>query len=232
MIKEKINKIAVLCPSRDRLHNALGAKKSWEDSTTKQSSDFFIVCDSDQSSIYSIIENLIIAPKTDRRGMNDPVNYAASILSKQYKYVMFIGDDHRFRTKDWDIKFIQEYENNLKYGYIYGNDLLQGANLPTACCISSDIIENLGYMSHPSLIHLYIDNYWLQMGKRLNKIVYFDNIIIEHMHPAVGKAQMDEAYQMVNSNLTHSKDSTAFSKINFEEEINKLKNLYVVQNTV
>jgi len=218
----KTNKIAILCPSRDRIDNMKKCINSWE-FTNSNNSEFFPVCDLDQEKLYSGFNNLIVAPKTGRRGMNDPTNYAALLLSKKYRYVMFIGDDHRFRTKSWDAHFINEYDLNLRYGFVYGNDLLQGVNLPTACCISSNIIELLGYMSFPSLIHLYVDNYWMQLGKRLNKISYLNNVIIEHMHPAAGKASTDQAYAEVNSNFINSHDREVFNNINFEEELKKLR---------
>lgn len=220
----KTNKIAVLCPSRDRVKNVQECIKSWE-LNNSQFSDFFVVCDSDQQTMYEVFNNLIISPKTGRRGMNDPTNYASKILCKKYKYVMFVGDDHRFRSKDWDTSFINEYESNIKYGFVYGNDLLQGSNLPTACCVSSDIIELLGYISYPQLLHLYVDNYWVQLGRRLNKISYLNNIIIEHMHPAAGKAINDQAYEEVNNSYVNNHDRKVFEEINFEQELKKLEKL-------
>lgn len=220
----KTNKIAILCPSRDRVKNMKECIESWE-LNNSGFSDFFVVCDSDQQSLYEVFNNLIVSPKTGRRGMNDPTNYASKILSENYKYVMFIGDDHRFRSKNWDKVFIDEYELNLKYGFVYGNDLFQKSNLPTACCVSSDIINLLGYISYPKLLHLYVDNYWMELGRRLKKISYLDHIIIEHMHPAAGKAANDQAYQQVNNNYVNNHDKAIFETINFEEEIKKLEKL-------
>lgn len=220
----KKNKIAILCPSRDRVNKMKECIESWQLNNCGFS-DFFVVCDSDQRLFYEVFSNLIVSPKTDRRGMNDPTNYASNILSKDYNYVMFIGDDHRFRSKNWDKEFINEYESNLKYGFVYGNDLFQRSNLPTACCVSSDIINLLGYISYPKLLHLYVDNYWLELGKRLNKISYLDHVIIEHMHPAAGKAANDQAYEQVNNGNVYNHDRVIFEKINFEEEVKKLEKL-------
>lgn len=219
-----LDKIAVICPTRDRLTKAVEAKESWEKANSNHS-DFFIVCDSDQIELYKNLDNLIVAPKTNKRGMTDPVNFAANFLAKKYKYVMFIGDDHRFRTSGWDIEFINEFKK-IKFGFIYGNDLFQMENLPTACCVSSEIILNLKYMVYPALKHLYVDNYWLTLGRSLNKISYMNNIIIEHVHPAAGKAEMDEAYKSVNDHYTNTMDQLIFNKIDFQKEINKLKQLF------
>ena len=229
-MKNKINKIAIICPSRDRVDSLSSTLKSWKD-TNNGFSDFFPVCDSDQENLYHSFNNVIISPKTKKRGMNDPTNFAAIKLSKTYDYIFFMGDDHKFRTKGWDESFVKVY-NNIKYGFIYGNDLFQGINLPTACCISSDIVEALGYISYPELNHLYVDNYWLTLGRLLKKIVYMNDIIVEHMHPSAGKANNDPSYTEVNNNKMYLIDRNIFESINFSNELDKLKFLKEQYNEI
>ena len=54
-------------------------------------------------------------------------------------------------------------------------------------------------MVPPGMIHLYFDNFWLDFGRAMGKITYLPDVIIEHMHPAVGKAVLDAGYQEVNA---------------------------------
>lgn len=121
----------------------------------------------------------------------------------------FMGDDHRPRTPQWDRAILQTFAD-MGHGVVYGNDLLQGPNLPTAVFMTAGIIKTLGYMVPPGLVHMYLDNTWKEWGLRLDRIFYLPNVIIEHMHPVAGKAEWDERYIEVNAGSQYTADSLAF----------------------
>jgi hypothetical protein len=56
---------------------------------------------------------------------------------------------------------------------------------------------------------LYIDNFWLALGKRIG-ISYLEDVIIEHEHPAAGKGEDDEDYATVNSHAMYEHDRRVF----------------------
>jgi hypothetical protein len=167
-----------------------------------------------------------VLPKAQyRRGprlrMNGTLNAAAVENADKYKYIGFMGDDHRTRTYQWDRKVLEALEN---HNVVYGNDLLQGENLPTAVFLRSEIVRKLGYMSPPSLTHLYLDNFWLELG-RATSIKYLPNVIIEHLHPAAGKSEWTEAYLEVNDQALYQKDKQAFDEymaMQFASDLDKL----------
>ena len=121
------------------------------------------------------------------------LNQIALKYKDTYKYIAFFGDDHVIKSK-WENEFIKFFEANNNVGIAYGNDLLQGERLPTAVCLTSNIVDTLGYMVPTNLIHMYADNFWLDLGKELNIIKYFDHVIFEHIHPDNGKAVRDSQY--------------------------------------
>lgn len=123
--------------------------------------------------------------------------------------VGFMGDDHRPRTQGWDTAYLDALRE-LGTGIVYGDDLLQRGNLPTQCAMTPDIIRALGFMAPPVFTHLYIDNYWLQLGLRAKCIRYLPNVVVEHCHPVAGKAQWDEGYARVNNSEMYAKDARAF----------------------
>ena len=88
--------------------------------------------------------------------------------------------------------------------------MLQGKQLATAVMISSNIVEILGYMAPPKLIHLYMDNFWMSLGKALNCLTYVPEAVIEHMHYVAGKSEKDEQYAEVNSSEMYKKDQDTF----------------------
>ena len=133
-------------------------------------------------------------------------------ILRTYSIIGFLGDDHLPRSLGFDSK-IQSAMNSMGgSGVVYGNDLLQGANLPTAVAISSDIVKTLGYYVPPGMTHLYLDNYWKFLGEQLGRLRYLPDVIIEHLHPAGGKAEWDERYVEVNSGEMYSEDSRLFEE--------------------
>jgi hypothetical protein len=125
--------------------------------------------------------------------------------------VGFMGDDHRPRSVGWDKAYLDALRE-LGTGIVYGNDLLQGENLPTQCAMTSDIIQALGYMAPPSLRHLYIDNFWKILGNGADCLRYLPDVIVEHVHPMAGKAEWDANYARVNSAQMYEHDKTAFEE--------------------
>lgn len=144
--------------------------------------------------------------------------------------VGFMGDDHRPRTQGWDAAYLDALRD-LGTGIVYGDDLLQRQNLPTQCAMTADIIQALGYMAPPSLTHLYVDNFWLSLGRSTGCIRYLPDVVVEHCHPVARKAEWDAGYQRVNSTAMYSADEAAFrrySQDSFAADVAKVKRLAAV----
>lgn len=152
-----------------------------------------------------------IFPVTAKPQRMGPVlNTVASLFAAQGKYthIVFMGDDHVPRTSNWDEELVRSLGG--KPGVAYGNDLAQGEKLPTACVISADIIRSLGYMCPPAQEHLYLDDFWKTLGCS-TRLVYRNDVVIEHLHPNYGKARWDEGYAAANSTNQYAKDQHAYS---------------------
>src|SRR5690606_38125322 len=100
----------------------------------------------------------------------------------------------------------------LRHGIVYCDDLYQGPKLPTQWAMTSSIVNALGRMVPAPVDHLYCDNAVLALGKRTNCIRYLSDVVIEHMHYVVGKAQKDSTYARVNSNQQYRVDSRAYRR--------------------
>lgn len=119
-----------------------------------------------------------------------------------------MGDDHRPRTPGWDDRF--RICMSAGPGIVYGNDLLQGEIMATAVAMTSDIVTTLGYMAPPALIHLCLDLVWMDWGRGTGRITYLGDVILEHMHPANGKADIDAGYIECNSSAVSTADATTY----------------------
>lgn len=122
----------------------------------------------------------------------------------------FMGDDHRPRTVGWDAQYLRVLRE-LRTGIVYGNDLLQGEAIPTQVAMTSDIVKTLRHMAPPVLTHLFVDNYWRDLGRASGCIRYVPEVVVEHMHPFAGKADMDDGYARVNDAAMYSADGTRYA---------------------
>ena len=81
-------------------------------------------------------------------------------------------------------------------------------------------------MAPPAMKHLYLDNFWKDIGNELGSLVYRDDVIIEHMHPFAGKSESDEGYVEVNSSELYKHDQKAFqiySETEMSEDLDRLR---------
>jgi hypothetical protein len=151
----------------------------------------------------------------ESKSMVEALNLAAVDLchidaaESQPLAVGFMGDDHRPRSRGWDASYLSELYS-LGTGMVYGNDLLQGQNLPTQVAMTSDIVRALGYMAPPSLRHLYVDNYWRDLGNRAGCLTYLPEVVVEHMHPVAGKAEWTPGHRRVNTHEMFEHDQSAY----------------------
>ncbi len=147
------------------------------------------------------------------------------LYADEFRIVSAIGDDCVPRTKGWDAVVVETLRL-LGTGLCYGNDLLQGEDLPTVCFMTSDIVRTLGYMSPPALTHMYCDNFWLELGRGLDRIRYLAEVVIEHLHPSKGKSASDAVYE--ESDALMERDRLAFEdymRHGFDADIARVKTM-------
>jgi len=200
--------LVVLVPSRNRPQNIEDLIKSFDETETE--SDLIVIVDDDepQMDAYLQLGCDVLMVEKQGKGMAKPLNFAARHYAHKYRHFAFLGDDHRPRTKNWDLHFINTLDE-LGTGLVYGNDLFQGENLATAVGMTGNIVNALGGMVPPDMIHLYLDNFWMTLGKDLNALRYIPEVVLEHLHPVAGKAEWDEGYRAVNAEEVYSADKKA-----------------------
>lgn len=132
--------------------------------------------------------------------------------------VAFLGDDHRPRTVGWDRAYLDELDS-IGGGFVYGNDCVQGQRLPTQIGVSAKIVRSLGYMAPPTLTHLYVDDWWLTVGRMSGRLRYLPDIVVQHCHPCAGTGVPDAGYERVNSQAMYDRDRAAFGRLLADGEI-------------
>lgn len=202
----------MLVPSRGRPGNIAALDTAWL-ATATGAADLLVIADDDDPALphYRQVcqERGITLEVGPRLRLGPTLNRAAARHLHGYDAIGFMGDDHRPRTPGWDKAFVTELQR-LGTGMVYGNDLLRSQDLPTAVAMTSDMVRALGWMVPPGLVHLFIDNAWLALGRTLGAITYLPDVVIEHMHPAAGKADTDDGYIECNSGPQVEADRTAY----------------------
>ena len=219
--RDTVNSNLVILPTRSRPDSAERCINALKEHSVM--SDFCIAIDDDQADLYPRLDG-VTYEVNPRLRMNGTLNLVANKYADKYETIFFLGDDHLVQTPNWD-EYLSKAIAHKGYGLAYGNDLLQKQNLATAVMMSTNIIRAVGYMAPPKLIHLYMDNYWMILGQRLGTLWYFDNVIIEHLHPVAGKTSWDEQYMEANSTEVGNADRQELHRYMEEEFATELEKI-------
>lgn len=199
--------LVVIVPSRGRSKAARELVEAFE-ATCTADTELVFALDRDDPALpeYKGLLGLIGQNASMVQALN---RTAIEVLERVRFAVGFMGDDHRPRTVGWDTRYLQAL-GSLP-GLVYGNDLLQGVRLPTQVAMSASVVRALGHMAPPVLTHLYVDNYWRDLGQATGCLTYLPDVVVEHLHPIAGKAAWDEGYQRVNDRSMYDRDRAAYA---------------------
>ena len=208
--------LLVIIPTRGRPQAIPEIMQAWDD--TGATADVLFAVDTDDPELAGYKAHAATY-KADsrvrfvfgkRRRLVGTLNQQAIKAAKSYRFLGFMGDDHRPRVAEqaWDARIRICLSGGP--GIVYGNDLLMGEQMPTAVAMTSDIVTTLGFMAPSAFVHLCVDLVWLEWGKGMGRITYLDDMVIEHLHPAAGKAAVDQGYEECNSPEQVGADSAAY----------------------
>ena len=213
--------VVVVVPSRGRPERAMETLRSIRDTQARVSTRSVLVVDRSDPELpryREMIASLMVGEYRDRPSLVVLDDDETGNLVKATNTVSLriaaedprciignLGDDHVIRSPGWDKQVLEALETP---GIAYGDDLLQGAHLPTAPFISASIVLALGWYALPTCHHMYIDDAWKTLGQNLGILRFLPDVIIEHVHPAARKVEWDEGYDRANASM--EQDRLAF----------------------
>lgn len=199
--------ICILVPSRGRPDRMAAMAHSVHASTSQPVRVVAILDEDDPNRAdYNSPEYEVMA-LPERIGYARSLNRAAERLWDDCTILGAFGDDVLFRTYAWDLLI----EDALATpGIAYGNDLVHAQGHPTAIFMSSVIARALGYIAIPQSRHLWVDDAWKLLGQKTGTLRYVPACVFEHMHPVVGKAEMDQTYHEVYDGELGHQDHLGF----------------------
>lgn len=96
---------------------------------------------------------------------------------------------------DWSgITDVSDYDFVLWY-----SDGAEHGKILTVPIMTMKYYKRLGYIYNPIYQNLFCDEEAIYVGEKLGKIYYSEAKILEHLHPAWGKAEWDDQYRRTDS---------------------------------
>ena len=205
--------ISLLCPTRGRPEQY---KRMCESAKETAIRDINIIAyvDDDDPKRDEYPQDVIIGPRL------------ALAPAYQYLYehstapiVMMCADDIVFRTKGWDAEVEEKAPKDGIFVISY-DDLGRPRKEDGHPFIGRRFIEIMGYFTYPKLSHSCVDNWVVDIAKKINRYIYSD-IIIEHMHPKYLKGEIDSTY-LENSKPIKQADGAIYLGPEGQKEIAKV----------
>lgn len=217
-------KILIILPTKDRLDDFTIFAESWK-RTTEGHSDIVVGIDEGDTT-YDIVKDKypFTFETTTHTTPLAILNELAVKYCNEYSYICFMEDDCNFNTDGWENIFIHKLEELGDNGIVWGNDLINGASLVGLPFMNSKIIQRLGYMTPPELKYLWADHFWIRLGRVLNSLHYFPDVIVEHRHYSTGKREKDDvSLRIDNGGAKEPSIFTNYINTRFAEDVEKLK---------
>lgn len=234
-------KIALMCPSRQRLNNIITLISSIM-STAHDIKNINLVLavddDDPKFEIYKKIAtnvNFIQFIKTPasifkQKKLSGMWNYMYSQVTDDI--VAMIGDDMIFETPDWDLKIINTFKNNSYKDNIimvHCNDGMRGAGNTINPNVEPLAVNSFIHRDYTNLIGRYVqdiepnifqDTYIHTVFSAINRRIYYHDIMIRHLHFSV-KGKMDKVSEQLELDRSGIWDNSSIWKNIIVPEINK-----------
>lgn len=201
--------LAILVPSRGRPHNL--ARLAAKVAETAQS-EWRILCRVDDDDVsYPALDGVdyVRGPRT--RYIASTNELAALAADDGFEFLALLGDDVVPESVGWDVALIKALGGRL--GVAYGSDGLEhlhGPDLPTHVVVPAEMYRRLGWVALPSLIHLFADNVWRELGNGVGNLAYLPDVKLSHFHRWNKAAPDDRTYREANDKRRRLVDKAAF----------------------
>lgn len=209
--------IVLVVPSRGRPAQAGELAQCWSRTTSGRSVLWICIDDDDDAQAYAaavggsgVEGGGVHILQGQRQQMCPWTNQAAAAaVAGGARVVASLGDDHRLEG-DWEAQVLDAVDEMGGTAIVYGRDGIQNENLPTACFVTANVVDALGWMCLPGLEHLFCDNVWKVLGERAGVLRYLPGMSTPHLHPVAGLGAMDASYASSNSEAQYQRDGAVF----------------------
>jgi hypothetical protein len=204
--------ISILVPTLNRPQNIEALTRSIE-RTTQHPEDveiLFGIHEDDHASIKMIsalmLEGLRITVRAEF--LDRPAEFNLSKLWNElyarakHNILGFFGDDVLFRTTGWDDEVRAEFENDYKI-LLHCNDVHQRGKYAALFFTHRKVHDAIGYYMNEKFARVHMDTSHVLAFQALDRVVYRDDILTEHLHPTIFSERADKTYTDSNKYIPH-----------------------------
>ena len=127
-----------------------------------------------------------------------------------FDIVLLASDDMVPRIKGFDTIIKEKMSSHYPDtdGVLWFNDGYKGDTLNTLCILGKKYYDRFNYIYNPEYKSVWCDNEFMDVSKLLNKVTYFNTVIIRHEHPDWGFGSNDTIH--MNNIKNESNDRVTY----------------------
>jgi len=161
---------------------------------------FIVSCDQDDEEMVACESRFGFYPNTkvvygDSHTKIQAVN--ADIFKEDFDILLLASDDMIPIVNGYD----QVIRDKMKCyfpdldGVLWFNDGFKYQKLNTLSIMGKRYFDRFGYIYYPGYETMFADAEFTEVAIKLKKIIYFDQVIIQHQHPDYGFCEIDDLYK-------------------------------------
>ena len=195
-------KILIKFPTRDRPEKFFNTLDCYYSNAHNiDDIQFLISCDCDDIKMNNpeICNKLkeyknLIVEFSNNNSKIEAVNAGLNNINVDYDIILLASDDMIPVMNGYDEIIRTLMINNFPDtdGVLWFNDGIQRNALNTLCILGKNYYNRFGYIYHPDYKSFYSDNEFTEVSIMLNKVLYFDKIIIKHDHHCINENLIDD----------------------------------------
>lgn len=200
--------ILVKYPTRGRSGIFLERLKQWYDAATEKGAIRWIVTydEDDVTMQYSVLAeaHAIIPTLVSYKGNCKTKIEACNAnipLDLEWDVLLLISDDMVCRRIGWDNMIRENMQAHFPDtdGCLWFHDGSKQRAICTLSCIGRKYYNRFHYIYHPSYCSFFCDNEFTEVAQQANQIVFIEQCIATHEHPAwCGGMKVDATYRKNN----------------------------------
>ncbi len=194
-------KLLIKFPTRVRARKFLNVLSKYVRLLEDKSTPIIVSCDSDD---YSMKEEFVTEVIGQYKNVTMQFNNNNTKIEAinhnmdtfDFDIVLLASDDMVPRIKGFDRiikeKMMAHYPDTD--GVLWFNDGYKGDKLNTLCILGKKYFDRFGYIYNPEYKSVWCDNEFMDVSNLLDKVTYFDDVIIRHEHPDWGFGSNDSIH--------------------------------------
>ena len=131
----------------------------------------------------------------------------------EWDIVVLASDDMVPVQANWAVRICELFAEHHPHldGCLHTDDGYAHERVATLSIMGRRYYDLFNYLYHESYKSLFCDDEYGEVARKLGRIVYVPEVLIEHKHPAAGKASLDPLYSAALDSLTFTTESTFYA---------------------